>query len=214
MSGTCTGVRVTAVRPIAPSPFAIRMLRRAAARAPPVSAAARWTNSSTASSYSKTTPPSSPESSTARETMVVSTVARSRVEPTARPTSPSAVSCSTDRVRSAVRASSALNRRTFSIAITAWSAKVCSSPICLSVNGPASPRRSCSAPIAAPSRMRGTATDAWKPSSRAWCQVRGNSAATAAMSGTWTTRCSSTLRAVMVSRAIGRTRPVGEARGP
>jgi len=141
-------------------------------------------------------------------------VARSRVEPTARPTSPSAVSCSTDRVRSAVRASSSLNRRTFSIAMTAWSAKVCSSSICLSVNGPASPRRSWRAPIAAPSRMRGTATDARKPSSRAWCQVRGNSAATAAMSGTWTTRCSSTLRAVMVSRAIGRTRPRGEASGP
>ena len=60
----------------------------------------------------------------------------------------------------------------------------------------------------------GTATDAWKPSWRAWCQVRGNSAATAATSGTWTTRCSSTLRAVMVSRASGRTRPSGEARGP
>ena len=63
------------------------MVRRASARASPVSVIARWTNSSALSSYSNTTPPSSPESWTARETIVVSTVWRSSVELTARPTS-------------------------------------------------------------------------------------------------------------------------------
>ena len=42
--------------------------------------------------------------------------------------SPIAVCCSSASLVS-------LNSRTFSIAITAWSAKVCSSAICLSVNG-------------------------------------------------------------------------------
>ena len=51
----------------------------------------------------------------ARVTIVLSTVSRSSVELTARLTSPSAVSCSTDRVSSAVRARSSVNSRTFSI---------------------------------------------------------------------------------------------------
>ena len=46
-----------------------------------------------------------------------------------------AVCCSSDSVTSALRAWSSLNSRTFSIAITAWSAKVLSSAICLSENG-------------------------------------------------------------------------------
>ena len=80
---------------------------------------ARGTNTSRCSSYSKMTPPSVPESCTARATIVVSTVSRSSEELIARPTSPRAVSCSTERVSSCVRACSSLNRRTFSIAITA-----------------------------------------------------------------------------------------------
>src|SRR5262245_24864080 len=63
------------------------------------------------------------------------TVSRSRVELTARPTSPRAVSCPTERVRSLVRASNSLNKRTFSIAMTAWSAKVSTSSIYFLVNG-------------------------------------------------------------------------------
>ncbi len=43
-----------------------------------------------------------------------------------------AVCCSSASVRSRLRASSSVNRRTFSIAMTAWSAKVLSSAICLS----------------------------------------------------------------------------------
>ena len=48
-----------------------------------------------------------------------STVSTSSVELTAWLTSPSAVSFSTDRVSSPVRACSSLNRRTFSMAMTA-----------------------------------------------------------------------------------------------
>ena len=50
-------------------------------------------------------------------------------------TSAVAVCCSSDSVSSRVRCCSASNSRAFSIAITAWSAKVSTSSICLSVNG-------------------------------------------------------------------------------
>ena len=56
--------------------------------------------------------------------MVPSTVSRSSVELTAWLTSPSARSSSTERASSRVRARTSSNSRTFSIAITAWSAKV------------------------------------------------------------------------------------------
>jgi hypothetical protein len=67
---------------------------------------------------------------------VSSTVSTSNVEVTARLTSPSAVSFSTDWVSSPVRACSSLKRRAFSTAMTAWSANVLSSSISLSENGP------------------------------------------------------------------------------
>ena len=60
-----------------------------------------------------------PVSSVARDTMVESTVSRSSVELTAWPTSPNARSSPTDRESAVVRASSSLNSRTFSIAMTA-----------------------------------------------------------------------------------------------
>ena len=50
-------------------------------------------------------------------------------------TSPSALSSPTERVNSWVRSSNSLNKRTFSMAITAWSAKVSSSLICCSGEG-------------------------------------------------------------------------------
>jgi hypothetical protein len=50
-------------------------------------------------------------------------------------TSDVAVCCSSDSVSSRVRACTSSNSRTFSIAITAWSAKVVASSICLSLNG-------------------------------------------------------------------------------
>jgi hypothetical protein len=89
--------------------------------------ARRW-NSSRCSSYSHIEPPVTPASVVARETIVASTVSRSSDELTACPTSPSARSSRTDFV-------SSLNSRTFSIAMTAWSANVVTSSICLSVNG-------------------------------------------------------------------------------
>ena len=46
-----------------------------------------------------------------------------------------AVCCSSASLRSRLRASSSVNRRTFSMAMTAWSAKVLSSSICSSENG-------------------------------------------------------------------------------
>ena len=95
--------------------------------------------------------------------MVVKTVSRSSVELTALPTSPSAFSSSTDRPSSAVRACSSLNSRVFSIAITAWSAKVWSMAICRSVNIAGSAPATLIAPIGLPSRSMGTATALWNP---------------------------------------------------
>ena len=56
---------------------------------------------------------------------------------------------------SALRSWISLNRRTFSMAITAWSAKVSRSAICFSENGFTSIRRIPIAPIATPSRSKG-----------------------------------------------------------
>ncbi len=118
--------------------------------------ACSW-NSSRTSSYSQIDPPSSPASSVARETIVARTVSRFKVELTARPTSPSAFNSLTERVSSRVRASSSVNSRTFSIAITAWSAKVRSSAICEAGKGPGSGRPTAMPPIAFLSRISGTA---------------------------------------------------------
>ena len=68
-----------------------------------------------------------------------------------------------ERSRSSrLRASSSVNRRTFSMAITAWSAKVSRSAICRSVNGRLPARRMRSTPIASPSRTSGT---------ERWCRM-------------------------------------------
>jgi hypothetical protein len=55
------------------------------------------------------------------------------------------------------------NRRTFSIAINAWSAKVSTSSICLDVKGSGHLRPINSTPMGAPARMSGTASMARKP---------------------------------------------------
>src|SRR5215470_14839898 len=67
--------------------------------------------------------------------MVESTVSRSSVEFTAWDTSPSACNSPTERPSSSVRWRSSSNNRTLSIAMAAWSAKVSTRAICLSVNG-------------------------------------------------------------------------------
>jgi hypothetical protein len=76
----------------------------------------------------------------------------------------------------------ASNRRVFSMAITAWSAKVWSSAICLSLKSLASMRRSLITPIAAPERIRGTAAIVRKPSRRANLLVSGYSPASSCKS--------------------------------
>ena len=53
------------------------------------------------------------------------------------------------------------NRRAFSIAMTAWSAKVCASAISWASNSPAAARRIASEPIAWPSRSSGTNSAEW-----------------------------------------------------
>ena len=68
-----------------------------------------------------------------------------------------AVCCSSASVRSAFLASSSLNSRTFSMAMTAWAAKVSSSAICLSVKGRTSVRETSNTPTEAPSRSSGAA---------------------------------------------------------
>src|SRR5215208_6101668 len=62
-------------------------------------------------------------------------------------TSAVAVCCRSASVSSSVRACTSSKRRTFSIAITAWSAKVSTSSICLGVNGPGSNRWSTRIPV-------------------------------------------------------------------
>ena len=71
-------------------------------------------------------------------------------------TSEVAVCCSSASDKSRVRACTSSNRRTFSIAITAWSAKVATSSICLSVNGRTALRCKMMTPIGVPSRSKGT----------------------------------------------------------
>jgi hypothetical protein len=94
-----------------------------------------------------------------------------------------AVCCSSDSVSWALRASSSLNRRTFSMAMTAWSAKVCRSAIWRSEKPPDSWRETAMAPMAWPSRRRGTPMVLRRPASRAMAHVNSD----AWRSGTWTT---------------------------
>src|SRR6516225_8576592 len=71
-------------------------------------------------------------------------------------TSDVAVCCSSDSCSSLVRCCSASNSRTFSMAITAWSANVVTSSICLSVNGSTVLRVNTNTPFGVPSRSMGT----------------------------------------------------------
>jgi hypothetical protein len=62
----------------------------------------------------------------------------------------------TECARSRVRACTSSKSRTFSIAMTAWSAKVSASSICASVNGLTVIRPSSTTPMGLPSRSSGT----------------------------------------------------------
>ena len=67
-----------------------------------------------------------------------------------------AVWYSSDSCRAAVRFCTSSNSRTFSMAITAWSAKVVASAICLSLKGFTSSRVRIKTPMVVPSRNSGT----------------------------------------------------------
>ena len=74
-----------------------------------------------------------------------------------------AVCCSSASVTSALRACSSLNSRTFSMAITAWLAKVLIRSICFCVNARTSRRLTTIAPTKRPSFSMGTARRARIP---------------------------------------------------
>ena len=67
-----------------------------------------------------------------------------------------AVCCSSASLRSSVRWRSSFSSRVFSMAITAWAAKVLRIACCLTDNGPGATRATLSAPIAMPSLIIGT----------------------------------------------------------
>jgi hypothetical protein len=90
--------------------------------------------------------------------IVRSTTSCSSDEPSARPTSLSAVSSPTLRVSSTVRFFSSLTSSARSMAITAWSAKDCSKATCRSVNAPACCPVTVIAPTGCPARSIGTAS--------------------------------------------------------
>ena len=80
-------------------------------------------------------------------------------------TSEVAVCCSSASLRSRVRACTSSNRRTFSMAITAWSAKMMISSISCCVNGSTAARVKKMEPIGDPSRISGAARALRKPPS-------------------------------------------------
>ena len=65
----------------------------------------------------------------------------------------------------AIAVLNSLNSRTFSMAITAWSAKVLTSSICRSVNGSTKSRQIVMVPSPVPSRNKGTANNVRTPES-------------------------------------------------
>ena len=114
----------------------------------------------------------------------------------------SALARSEDRsVASHVRACASSNRREFSMAITAWSAKVRSNATCPSVNGTASAPYTLMVPIACPACSIGTTRWLRLPSLRATSTLatRGSSS----MSATLTTARSVIARRMRPRGAIG-----------
>ena len=70
-------------------------------------------------------------------------------------TSAVAVCCCSASLNSSVRACTSLNSPTFLIAITAWSANICSRRVCCSPNGPGAARVTVMMPTASPSFISG-----------------------------------------------------------
>ncbi len=133
-----------------------------------------------------------------------STVSRSSVELTAWPTSPSALSSPTERVSWAVRASSSVNRRTFSIAMTAWSAKVCKRAICFSGNRPGVGRPTVMLPIAAPLRINGIAKTLRKPPFTAFSFTAKSGSSSTSTIETTLQLCTARLEAFPLPTRVGK----------
>ena len=146
------------------------------------------------------TPNSAPQSRVAFASVVSNTGSSSpgELEITSS-TSDVAFCCSSDSDSSRVRACTSSKSRTFSIAITAWSAKVVTSSISLSVNGATIDRVSAITPIGAPSRSSGTPSIVRKPPIF-WDSIHVYSGS-ARQSGKCTVRAVSAVRPTSVLRA-------------
>jgi hypothetical protein len=100
---------------------------------------------------------------------------------------------------------SSLSNRVFSMAMTAWSAKVVASSISLSEKSSTLARRSTIAPNGVPSRNSGMARIVRWPNSRAMALPSGYAPVSACRSATWTARCSRIQRPLTVPRTAGVT---------
>ena len=114
-----------------------------------------------------------------------------------------AVCCSSDSVSSALRACSSLNSRTFSIAMTAWSAKVFSSSTCFSGEWPRhSGHATTIAPIGvAVAQQRRPGCGATVPSPRHSVELLGSDDACRKLS-----RCLQSMARPLMSAGVGRHR--------
>src|SRR5499427_1124108 len=140
---------------------------------------------STSPSKRKTWARSASHSRMAFSASVSKTGWRSKVErPITLSSSLVAVCCSRATRSSLLRAPSSVKRRTFSTAMTAWSAKVLRSSTCVSENSPGSDRATKIAPTTCPSRSMGTPRDPRNPAARA--PSRNANSGSSSTSGTWT----------------------------
>ncbi len=127
-----------------------------------------------------------------------------------------AVCCSRASRSSSLRVASSVKSRTFSMAMTAWSAKVWSSATCRSLKSRASVRRTLIEPMATPSLINGAFNVVRWPKVRAVALPSGNSSTSVCRSATWITRASSTDRPLAVPWMSGsQNSPTGpKAIGP
>ncbi len=153
-------------------------------------------------SYMKTPAESDPHRARAFFTMVSNTGWTSVGELLmTRRISPVAVCCSRVSVNARLRRSSSPNRLTFSIAITAWSAKVWSRAIWLGEKGPGFGRSTVITPIGTPSRSIGTAMMPQNVAAVATAPTAYSGSSRT--SGMWAIRRSSTARPAAVPRPGG-----------
>ena len=122
ISGTSTGARVVAACPTAPSPAGSGLARSASTNSSRFGGCPKMKFFRTLVVLVDRSSVGSGQAGP-RGSDVLSTVSRSKVELTAWPTSPNALSSPHRPRQLRVRASNSWNSRTFSMAITAWSAK-------------------------------------------------------------------------------------------